>query len=210
MKPLLVWFIVLCCMPAARTRAGEMKSEYHAFISAVIGQHFTGEHDSPALFPMLEFRAGYRVDSWFTTRIDLGLGLTKISKPDRESFRGAGLMASHLSLAFLFTPRLSPRLGMYLGGTTGIWFTAMWGDDLLDTTYGSVQDYLEGTSLSLGGMLGFGLRIAPRWELLFEARYNRAMVQFGGQWYNSGGVGLFFGFVYLVPVAGNIAGVGHD
>ncbi len=210
MKTLLVWLITLSCMFVTSARAAEMNTGYNAFISAVIGQHFTGKHDSLALFPMLEFRAGYRVDSWFTTRIDLGLGLTKISNPDRESFRGAGLMASHLSLAFLFTPRLSESMGMYLGATTGVWFTAMWGDDLLDTTYGSVHDYIEGTSVSLGGMLGFSWQVDPRWALLVEGRYNRAIVQFGGQQYNSGGVGVFFGFSYMLPAGGNVPGVGHD
>jgi hypothetical protein len=196
--------LLVCLACPAGAGAQEMNSRYNAWIGAMIGQHFTGELNSPALFPMVEFRTGYRLGPYFSLRIDLGLAITKVTSSNRESFQGAGLMGSNCSMAFLFTPRLAENFGLNLGGSVGIWFTALWGDDLVDTQYGSESDYLEAVALNLSGMVGFDWDIDREWALNMEVRYNRALVHFAGEEYNAGGFGILLGFKYRIPAPGLI------
>ncbi len=174
----------------------------NAWMGAVVGQHFTGQLNYLAPFPMAEFRTGYRASKNFTTRIDLGLGLTEVSGSNRESFQGAGLMASHLSLSLLYSPNIGEHLTLNLGGTVGVWFVALWGEDLLDTSYGSTVNYLEAVPLSTGIILGLDWSLDTHWALTVELRYNHALAEFAGTEYNAGGLGVFTGFLYRMAPSG--------
>jgi len=202
MKPIGLLSLCLLFVCSGSVQGREFNTKYNAWISTVLGQHFTGQLNELGLYPMVEFRTGYQVGRYFTTRLELGLAITKITNPDRDSFAGAGLMGSHLSLGFLFTPALTDNFSLNLGGGVGVWLTSIWGDDLLDTTYGSVKNYLEGFSVNLAAIIGFEFDLNLRWALLTEVRYNRAMVNFAGKEYNAGGFGVFFGFIYRLPAPG--------
>ncbi len=202
MKPIGLLTFCLFLIFSSPVLGREANTRYNAWISTVLGQHFTGELNELGVYPMVEFRAGYQVGRYFTTRLELGLAITQITKPDRDSFSGAGLMGSHLSLGFLFTPGLAENFTMNLGGGIGVWMTSMWGDDLLDTSYGSVKNYLEAVSISLAALVGFEWDLNLRWALVTELRYNRAIANFAGKEYNSGGFGVFFGFIYRLPASG--------
>ena len=197
--PALILIIVTFCPCAA---GGEINQLYRAWFGAMIGQHFLSELNPVGIYPLVEFRSGLKIDNLFTTRLVLGTAVCRVMDPPRESFDDAGLFAGHASLGLLFTPRLAEWVTLDLGGALGVWFTAMWGDDLLDTRLGSVKKYLESTSVSLAAIVGFEFDVSDRWALVVETRYNRAVVNFGGREYNSGGIGLMAGFIYRVRVPG--------
>ena len=48
--------LLVCLALPLGVEAREMNNKYNAWVGAMIGQHFTGELNSPALFPMAEFR----------------------------------------------------------------------------------------------------------------------------------------------------------
>jgi len=177
-------------------RASEFNQDTPGWIGVVLGQHFTGKINHLAFCPIVEFRSGYRVSEQFALRMDLGTAITKITNPDRDSFKGAGLLMGHLSLVLLHTPELSPGFRLNLGGTLGVWFTAIWGDNLLNVQQGSKTKYLEEISMSYGVVAGLEWNLSSCFSLTSEVRYNLAMVKFGGSQYNTGGLTLLLGFQY--------------
>jgi hypothetical protein len=174
---------------------------YSGSIQVAYGQHFTGKIIAPTYFPALEFRFGYAVSGDFTMRLDLGAGLTEIAESDRASFEGATFMVGNASMAFLYTPAVSEGFHVNLGAGLGLWFSAMWGDDLLGTVSGSVQKYLEALSISYAAVAGTEWDLSDRCALFFEVRGNLALAKFG-QEYNTGGVTVLVGFLYRVRSSG--------
>lgn len=194
MQRLAVIFLVLLLSPAAPAAGGGNTGS----IQLAYGQHFTGKMIAPSFFPTLEFRFGLDVSRDLTMRLDLGTGYVKIAESDRPSFEGAHYMNGNFSLVFLYTPEVSDSLRFNLGGSLGLWFSAMWGDhDLLGNLAGSMTKYLEALSVSYAAVAGAEWSVSRRWALFLEVRANMAMVKFG-QEYNAGGVTALLGFLYRV------------
>jgi hypothetical protein len=128
--------------------------------------------------------------------MDLGIALTAITHPDRESFRGAGLWVGHLSVGGIFMPQLTANTRLRLGPTAGVWFSALWGDDLQGAAASGAVRYLEGLSMGYGVILGAEWTLDRRWTLIAEARLNQALATLGGTTYNVGGLTLLIGLGY--------------
>lgn len=173
---------------SARVNAGQ--------IGMALGHHHTWKLNFPAFFPMLELRAGYQVNEQFLGRMELGFAYSRITGSNRASFDGANLMMGHGTLSLMWTPRLGDDLHLNLGGLAGVWFTAMWGDDLTGASAGSVADYLESVSYSYGAVAGLEWSLSSSWALTFEVRYNLAYGELAGNKYNFGGLGVMFGFLH--------------
>jgi opacity protein-like surface antigen len=190
--------VVLLLSSSAAARDPGYGAGYSGTIQFAYGQHFTGKMIAPQYFPTFEFRFGLDVSRNFTMRLDLGAGYAKIAKSDRPSFEGAHFMPGNFSLVFLYTPEASDSLRFNLGGSLGLWFSAMWGDhDLLGNLAGSMNKYMEALSVSYALVAGAEWIVSDRWALFLEVRGNMAMVKFG-QEYNAGGATVMLGFLYRV------------
>jgi hypothetical protein len=170
-------------------------------VQVALGQHFTGKICAPTFFPFLEFRFGHAVSRDYTLRLDLGTALTRIAESDRSSFEGATFMLGHFSLVFLYTPEVSKSFRLNLGSALGLWFAAMWGEDLMGTMAGSVQKYLEALSISYAAVAGAEWDLSDGFALFFEARGNLALAKFGRE-YNTGGVTVLAGILFRVRSSG--------
>ncbi len=199
----LVLIAALCCLwlPALAGEGSRSARSHDGQVGLVLGHHHTWRLNFPAFFPMLEFRAGYQVSDQFLVRIDIGMGASKVTNTDRESFEGGTLMMGNLGITLLWTPRIAQDLYLCLGATTGPWFTALWGDELagVGVSAGSNVKYLESVVIGLGGVIGLEWNLSRRWALQLEARYNTARGDLGGSEYDFGGLSVFGGFLYRLP-----------
>ena len=195
----MAFMIGLLALPAVPA-AGAGGSD--GWVGVMLGEHIPWNIAAPSFFPMLEFRAGYRVSRSFAMRIDLGGGYTVLQDPARKTFEGASLFVGHASLGLLWTPALTDDLVLDLGGSFGLWMSSMWGDDLLGTVSGTESDYLEGLSVSYGALAGLDWEVARDVAITFEVRANLAQVEWGGKKYHTGGVSLLAGFLYRLASAG--------
>lgn len=191
--------IGLLAAPAGPVAAGTGGPD--GWVGVMLGEHIPWDIAAPSFFPVLEFRAGYRVSRTFAMRIDLGGGITALRDPARETFAGASLFVGHASLAFLWTPALGDDLQLGLGGCAGLWMSSLWGENLLGTISGNESDYLEEISVAYGAVAGLDWTVADDLALSFEARANLAQVEWGGT-YHTGGVSLLVGFVYRLASGG--------
>jgi opacity protein-like surface antigen len=189
-KILIAFFFI--CLPVS---AGAGLSKSDGSFGLLLGQHFTPKITAPGLFPALELKFGYKTSKSSTTRLDLGSAFTKVSDSEPASFNGALLYVGHLSLVFLYSPQVSKNISLNLGGTIGLWFSSLSGEDLFDTMAGSVINYIEQMSVSYGLILGVDYWLSKNWALSAELRGNLAMVKWGPG-YNTGGLTVVCGFVY--------------
>jgi hypothetical protein len=170
-------------------------------IQVAVGQHFTGKICAPGFFPTLEFRFGLDIGGDLTLRLDLGAGITSIAESDQPSFEGATFMVGNFAPVLLYTPEVSEGFRLNLGGSVGLWFSAMWGDNLLDTMAGTVREYLEVTSVSYAAVAGAEWDLSDGFAVFFELRASLAMAKFGRE-YNTGGVTALAGVLFRVQSSG--------
>jgi hypothetical protein len=77
----------------------------------------------------------------------------------------------------------------------------MWGNDLVGGV-GSVVDYLESLSVNYGLVAGGEWKLSSEWALVGELRLSVAMVPWGGDEYNTGGLTVLAGFAYRFMTEG--------
>ena len=200
-RGLSVTLILLFMSPVATATGPGYGGGFDGSIQIALGQHFTGKIIAPTFFPTLEFRFGYDVSRDYMLRLDLGTGFAKITESDRSTFEGAYFMVGHFSLVFLCTPEVSDNFRFNLGAGLGLWFSAMWGDDLMGTMSGSVQKYLEALSVSYAGVAGAEWDLSDGFALFLELRGNLALATFGKE-YNTGGVTVLAGVLFRVRPSG--------
>lgn len=201
MRRMPIVLVLLLLAPAATAQGPGRAGGFDGSVQIAVGQHFTGKICAPGFFPALEFRFGLGISRDFALRLDLGAAITRIAESDRPGFEGATFMVGGFAPVLLYTPELSEGFRLNLGGSVGLWFSAMWGDDLLDTTSGSVHKYLEVLSISYAAVAGAEWDLTDGLALFFEVRGNLALAEFGRE-YNAGGVTVLAGVLFRVRSSG--------
>jgi opacity protein-like surface antigen len=186
---------------AAGAAADERSQRGHdGQVGMSLGHLQSFELNPLAFQPMLEFRAGYQASESFLGRIDVGLAFSQINESAQESFEGAWWLGSHLAITLAWTPRLSRALYLTLGGSTGVWLSSLFGDDLTGLqqgqSAGSLKSYLEAADFSLSALAGLEWCLDSEWALTFELRYIWANGTLGPLDSQLAGLGAHIGFVY--------------
>ncbi len=200
MRGIPVILVLLLSAPGAGHGAGH-GGGLDGSIQIALGQHFTGKICAPTFFPVLDLRFGLEIGGDLTLRLDLGAGLTRIAESDRPGFEGATFLVGNCAPVLLYTPELAEGFRLNLGGSVGLWFSAMWGDNLLDTMSGSVHNYLEALSISYAAVAGAEWDLSEGFAVFFEVRGNLAMATYGRE-YNTGGVTALAGVLFRVRSPG--------
>jgi hypothetical protein len=195
----LLWMGLCVC---GQARAQESVSGQNAYLGASLGQLFTGKLTAPGPYPFVEMKGGYLFSSAFSAQMNLGIGFTKVSGSEASTLNDATMMVGTLLVGLIYTPRLSQTLELHLGGLFGVWFTALWGKDLMGTVSGSVTKYIERVPISYGALAGCVWNLSSRWAFSLEARFNLAMIEFGSESYNAGGLSVYLGFLYRIRAEG--------